>query len=68
MYLNDDSYEFCNEFRCREILDKYCSFMPVEIYFVNEEEEEKKAEEAAKKSAEEKVIDVEAKDADSKED
>ena len=68
LYLNDDSYEFCNEFRCREILDKYCSFMPVEIYFVNEEEEEKKAEEAAKKSAEEKVIDVEAKDADSKED
>lgn len=67
LYLNDDSYEFCNEFRCREILDKYCSFMPVEIYFVNEEEEEKKAEEAAKKSAEEKVIDVEAKDADSKE-
>ena len=66
LYLNDDSYEFCNEFRCREILDKYCSFMPVEIYFVNEEEEEKKAEEAAKKSAEEKVIDVEAKDADSK--
>ena len=68
LYLNDDSYEFCNEFRCREILDKYCSFMPVEIYFVNEEEEEKKAEEAAKKSAEEKVIDVAAKDADSKED
>ena len=66
LYLNDDSYEFCNEFRCREVLDKYCSFMPVEIYFVNEEEEEKKAEEAAKKSAEEKVIDVEAKDADSK--
>ena len=35
LYLNDDSYEFCNEFRCREILDKYCSFMPVEIYLKN---------------------------------
>ena len=32
LYLNDDSYEFCNEFRCREVLDKYCSFMPVEIF------------------------------------
>ena len=68
LYLNEDSTEFCNEYRAREVIQKYCSFMPVEIYFVNEEEEEKKAEEAAKKSAEEKVIDVEAKDADSKED
>lgn len=66
LYLNEDSYEFANEYKAKEVLDKYCSFMPVEIYFVNEEEEEKKAEEAAKKSAEEKVIDVEAKDADSK--
>lgn len=64
LYLNDESYEFCNEYRCREILNKYCSFMPVEIYFVNEEEEAKKAEEAAKKDAEEKVIDVDVKDAD----
>ena len=45
LYLNDESYEFCNEYRCREVLNKYCSFMPVEIYFVNEEEEAKKAEE-----------------------
>ena len=67
LYLNDESYEFCNEYRCREVLNKYCSFMPVEIYFVNEEEEAKKAEEAAKKDAEEKVIDVDLKDADAKE-
>ena len=67
LYLNDESYEFCNEYRCREVLNKYCSFMPVEIYFVNEEEEAKKAEEAAKKDAEEKVIDVDVKDADAKE-
>ena len=67
LYLNDESYEFCNEYRCREILNKYCSFMPVEIYFVNEEEEAKKAEEAAQKDAEEKVIDVDLKDADAKE-
>lgn len=58
LYLNDESYEFCNEYRCREVLDKYCSFMPVEIYFVNEEEEEKKAKEAMEASAKEEVIDV----------
>lgn len=33
LYLNEDSYEFCNEYRAKEILDKYCSFMPIPIYF-----------------------------------
>ncbi len=37
LYLNDDCYEFSNEYRVKEILDKYCSFMPVEIYFANED-------------------------------
>ena len=32
-YLNEDSYEFANEYRVKEILNKYCSFMPVEIFF-----------------------------------
>ena len=36
LYLNEDSYEFANEYRAKEILDKYCSFMPVPIYFVYE--------------------------------
>ncbi len=35
LYLNDESYEFSNEYRVKEILNKYCSFMPVEIYFTN---------------------------------
>ena len=33
LYLNEDSYEFSNDYRVKEILEKYCSFMPVEIYF-----------------------------------
>ena len=37
LYLNEDSYEFANEYRVKEILDKYCSFMPVEIYFIDED-------------------------------
>ena len=32
LHLNEDSYEFANEYRVREVLDKYCSFMPVEIF------------------------------------
>jgi molecular chaperone HtpG len=32
LYLNEDSVEFSNEYRVREVLDKYCSFMPTEIY------------------------------------
>ena len=32
LYLNEDSYEFCNEYRAKEVLEKYCSFMPSEIY------------------------------------
>ncbi len=51
LYLNEDSYEFANEYRAKEILDKYCSFMPVPIYFVNEtapEPEEEPEEEVSK--------------------
>ena len=33
LYLNEDSYEFANEYRVKEVLEKYCSFMPVEIFF-----------------------------------
>ena len=36
LYLNEDSYEFSNEYRAREVLQKYCAFMPVEIYQAKE--------------------------------
>ncbi len=52
LYLNEDSYEFSNEYRVKEVLNKYCSFMPVPIYF---EDATKPAEE--KKQPE--VIDAE---------
>ncbi len=32
LYLSEDSLEFANEYRVREVLEKYCSFMPVEIF------------------------------------
>ena len=37
--LNEDSYEFSNEYRAREVLEKYCSFMPVPIFLNNEKAE-----------------------------
>ena len=38
LYLNEESYEFANEYRVKEVLEKYCSFMPEEIYFTNADE------------------------------
>ena len=32
LYLNEDSLAFANEYRAREVLEKYCSFIPVEIF------------------------------------
>ena len=36
LYLNEDSVEFCNEYRAREVIEKYCSFMPISIFLENE--------------------------------
>ena len=32
LFLNEECLEFCNEYKAREVLKKYCSFMPTEIY------------------------------------
>ncbi len=39
LFLNEDSLEFCNEYRMREVLKKYCSFMPVPIFLTKEGED-----------------------------
>ena len=36
LFLNEDVLEFCNEYRAREVIKKYCSFMPIEIYLSKE--------------------------------
>ena len=52
LHINDDEKEYASAFKIKEILDKFCAFMPVEIYF-NElpvkEEPKKEGEEAAEK-------------------
>lgn len=45
LFLNEDCLEFANEYRAREVLDKYCSFMPYPIYLEKEGEEQKKDDE-----------------------
>ncbi len=53
LHINDDELQFCNEYKAREVIEKYCSFMPVEIYLTDAAKERKDAEEAAKKAEEE---------------
>ncbi len=53
LYLNEDSTEFCNEYRAREVIEKYCAFMPVEIY-VNDETAEAQTEVIEKDELQEK--------------
>ncbi len=51
LYLNEDSYEFANTYRAEEVLKKYCSFMPIPIYFKNADKPEEKEEAAEAKNA-----------------
>ena len=52
LHINDDEKEYASAFKIKEILDKFCAFMPVEIYFnelPEKEEPKKEGEEAAEK-------------------
>ena len=40
LFLAEDSVEFSNEYRVREVIEKYCSFMPVAIYLSKENAEQ----------------------------
>ena len=44
LFLNDDCTEFANEYKAREVIEKYCSFMPYEIYLNNTDDTEEKTE------------------------
>ncbi len=53
LHITDDELQFCNEYKAREVIEKYCSFMPVEIYLTDAARERREAEAAAKKAEEE---------------
>ena len=38
LHISEDCLEFCNEYKAREVIEKYCSFMPYEIYLSKENE------------------------------
>ncbi len=40
LFLNEDCLEFCNEYKAREVVKKYCSFMPTEIYLSKKDTKE----------------------------
>lgn len=61
LYLNDESYEFSNEYRAKEVIQKYCSFMPVEIYFVNANAPVEEVEEEEKEEVVEATVDEDGK-------
>ncbi|SCX83293.1 molecular chaperone HtpG [Lachnospiraceae bacterium XBB2008] len=40
LFLNEDCLEFCNEYKAREVIKKYCGFMPFDIYLAKDEEKD----------------------------
>ncbi|MDO5154800.1 MAG: molecular chaperone HtpG [Eubacteriales bacterium] len=56
LYLNEDCFEFANEYRVKEVLEKYCSFMPEEIFFTNAD--------AAKDEEQAEVVEADAAEGD----
>ena len=56
LYLMEDCVEFCNEYRAKEIIKKYCSFMPTEIYISKEDTKETQTINASEKLDSDVVI------------
>ncbi|WP_408070793.1 molecular chaperone HtpG [Butyrivibrio sp. JL13D10] len=58
LHLSDDCLEFCNEYKAREVIEKYCSFMPYEIYLSRENEEGTETIKESEKRDDDIVIEV----------
>ncbi|WP_044913574.1 molecular chaperone HtpG [Butyrivibrio sp. WCE2006] len=58
LHLSDDCLEFCNEYKAREVIEKYCSFMPYEIYLSRENEEGTETIKESEKRDDDVVIEV----------
>lgn len=67
LYLNEDSYEFANEYRVKEILEKYCSFMPEEIYFTNADAAKEETEDVIDADTAEETAEGDSDDSDAEE-
>ncbi len=56
LFLNEDCLEFCNEYKAREVVKKYCSFMPTEIYLSKADTKETQIVKESEKLADDVVI------------
>ena len=52
----EDSLDFLEEYKIREILHKYCAFLPTEVYLVDAEAEEKEPEKDENGNVKEKEV------------
>ena len=58
LYLNEDCLEFCNEYKAREVIKKYCSFMPMEIYLSKMNDTQTQTIKPEEKLAEDEVVET----------
>ena len=58
LFLNEDCLEFCNEYKAREVVKKYCSFMPTEIYLSKADTKETQIIKEEEKQADDVVLEV----------
>ncbi len=56
LLINEDCLEFCNEYKAREVIKKYCSFMPTEIYLSKANSTETQTIKADEKLATDEVV------------
>ena len=56
LHLSEDCLEFCNEYKAREVITKYCSFMPYEIYMSRANETDTETIKASEKCDDDVVI------------
>ena len=66
LFLNEDTLEFCNEYKAREVIKKYCSFMPTEIYLSKADTEETQTINEEDKLPTDEIIETIVPDADKK--
>lgn len=58
LFLNEDCLEFCNEYKAREVVKKYCSFMSTEIYLSKADTKETQIIKESEKLEDDEVIEV----------
>ena len=67
LFLNEEVLEFCNEYKAREVIKKYCSFMPTEIYISKADTDETQTINEEDKLPTDEIVETIVPDADKKE-